>query len=294
MKKITLMTLVLSILITITDAQIPNNGFENWTNMGTYSNPDLWSCLNDTTALANIFTCEIGTPGNPGNYYLKLTSKTVAGFGVVPGVAVSGIINPTTMQPESGFAYNLRSANFTGKWQHMIFGTSQGFIDIQLTRWDVPSQARVLVASKHYNLTGMSMSWNTFSIPLTYIDGNYPDSCIITLSASGSTPANDDYLWVDDLAFTGSVPVGISELNSNSSIIIYPNPAMDVVTLEINKASYEDMELTIYTSAGKLVKSELLKHQQHQLNVADLSNGIYTITIQTKHWKKNQQLIIQR
>ena len=294
MKKITIFITIFIAITIKTNAQIPNNGFEDWTNMGSYYNPDLWSCLNDTTALASTFTCEKGTPGNPGNYYLKLTSKTVAGFGVVPGVAVSGIINPATMEPESGFAYSLRSANLTGKWQHMIFGTSQGFIDVQLTRWDVPTLTRVVVASKHYNLTGMSMSWNTFTIPLTYVDGNYPDSCIITLSASGSSPTNDDYLWVDNLSFSGSVPVGISEMNISNITSIYPNPASDVVTLEINNASYEDMELTIYTTAGVLVKSELLKYNQQQINVADLSNGIYTVTLQSKNWKENQQLIIQR
>ena len=138
------------------------------------------------------------------------------------------------------------------------------------------------------------MSWNTFTIPLTYVDGNYPDSCIITLSASGSSPTNDDYLWVDNLSFSGSVPVGISEMNISNITSIYPNPASDVVTLEINNASYEDMELTIYTTTGVLVKSELLKYNQQQINVADLSNGIYTVTLQSKNWKENQQLIIQR
>ena len=43
-----------------------------------------------------VYTCVKGTPGNPGTSYLKLVSKTVAGFGVVPGVAVCGTINETS------------------------------------------------------------------------------------------------------------------------------------------------------------------------------------------------------
>ena len=43
-----------------------------------------------------VYTCVKGTPGNPGTSYLKLVSKTVTGFGVVPGVAVCGTINETS------------------------------------------------------------------------------------------------------------------------------------------------------------------------------------------------------
>lgn len=188
------LSIFLSFAFLITKAQIPNSGFETWTSMGSYNNPDSWSCLNDMTASMSVFTCVKGTPGNPGTAYIKLTSKTVAGMGVMPGIAVSGTFDQSTLEPLSGFAFNERPANLTGKWQHMIFGNSQGYIDIQLTRWDGNMQMRFPVATAHFVLTGMAMGWSNFSIPLTYIDGNNPDSCIITLSASGNTPANNDYL----------------------------------------------------------------------------------------------------
>ena len=49
---------------------IPNNGFENWTSMGTYNNPDNWASLNDLTATMNTFTCVKGTPGVVGTMEL--------------------------------------------------------------------------------------------------------------------------------------------------------------------------------------------------------------------------------
>ena len=77
MKKINFTLFILIALAVNVFAQIPNNGFENWTNMGSYYNPVSWACLNDETASAGVFTCERGTPGDPGNYFLKLTSKPV-------------------------------------------------------------------------------------------------------------------------------------------------------------------------------------------------------------------------
>ena len=39
-------------MITNSYAQtIANNGFEDWTSMGAYNNPDSWTSLNDMTAL---------------------------------------------------------------------------------------------------------------------------------------------------------------------------------------------------------------------------------------------------
>ena len=129
MKKNIFTLIVLIALAIRTFAQIPNNGFENWTSMGNYSIPNSWGCLNDMTASKGIYTCEKGTPGDPGNYYLKLTSKTVTGSGVVPGIAVCGTLDQTTKKPLKGFAFNQRPVSLTGNWQYMVFGSIQGYIE---------------------------------------------------------------------------------------------------------------------------------------------------------------------
>ena len=190
-------------------ADIPNTDFENWTSSVSYDIPGSWDNLNNTTAGSSIYTSEKGTPGAggvAGTYFIKLTSKTVPGQGVVPGIAVSGTLDKITLQPKKGFAFNQRPANITGNWQYMKYGTSAGFIDVQLTRWDVNSKTRINVASVHNVLSGMKMSWKAFTIPLVYVDNdNYPDSCIITLSASGSVPTTKDFLYIDNLSFTGTI-----------------------------------------------------------------------------------------
>jgi hypothetical protein len=189
---------------TITNAQntIPNNGFENWTSMGTYNNPEAWSCLNDMTATMSTYTCLKGTPGSVGSAYLKLSSKTVTGLGVVPGIAVCGTIDAVTMQPTSGFAFSIRPQSFTGKWQYMASGADQGFIGVALTKWNTTSMMRDTVAYAYQALSGMAMSWANFTIPMTYMNGDDPDSCIIILSASRANnvaAVAGSYLYVDEL-----------------------------------------------------------------------------------------------
>lgn len=94
-------------------------------------------------------------------------------------------------------------ANFTGKWQHMIYGSSQGSIQVTLTRWDSGMGMRMpKLLQGNVTLSGMAITWANFTIPLTYTDGNNPGFCIIVMKASGSNPTNNDYLWVDNLAFS--------------------------------------------------------------------------------------------
>lgn len=260
-------------------AQIPNNGFESWTNVGTYDNPDSWSTLNSITVSASTFTCSKGTPGNPGSSYLKLVSKSVTGMGIQPGIAFSGNFNPTTLIPTSGFPFAQRPANFTGSWQHMIYGTSQGFVDVQLTRWDANMNMRMVVATAHKDLTGMAMSWSNFTIPFTYTDGNNPDTCMITLSASGAAPTANDYLYVDNLAFTGTV-AAITE-NEISKIKLYPNPAAEAIAIELNELKSKTISFEIFDMQGKKIKSVSELKENKYLDIAALATGNYWLQIVT-------------
>src|ERR1035437_2474394 len=158
MKKIIYILTALMFVFTISRAQtIPNAGFETWTSMTGYDLPTGWDNLNTKTNSMSMYTCTKGTPGDPGTAYLKLTSKTI-GANVVPGITVCGVLDTTTMQPVSGFAYNMRPLHFTGNWQHMIFGSSQGSVSAVLTRWDNATSQRVTVATANQTLAGMAMS----------------------------------------------------------------------------------------------------------------------------------------
>ena len=254
MKKIIGSLVLISGVLMSAHAQIPNAGFENWTTVSTYENPDGWATLNDYTTAASVYTATKGTPGSPGNSYLKLTSKMV-GAAVVNGVAVSGVMNPATQQPISGFAFNQQPASFTGKWQHMIYGSSQGSINVQLTRWDAGTNSRVVVATANQVLSGMAMSWANFSIPFVYTDSQTPDSCLIVMKASGSNPTNLDYLWVDNLAFSGNV-AGLNSQSLFGAFEVYPNPSADGFKVTLNSKESQPVTIELVSNSGTVLYSQ--------------------------------------
>jgi hypothetical protein len=88
--------------------------------------------------------------------------------------------------------------------------------------------------------------------------------------------------------------VGITENTVEKQINVYPNPASDIVTLNIEDRNNEDLIINIYNVIGTLVKTETLKYNNIQVNIGDLSNGVYLLTVKSKNLTANQRLIIQR
>ncbi len=254
MKKLIYLILSLTFSGAITKAQIPNGDFETWTSMGSYNNPNSWDCFNNMTTSMNTYTCVKGTPGAVGTAYLKLTSKSVTGMGVMPGVAVCGTIDMSTLMPSGGFAYTDRPQSMTGKWQYMASGSDQGFISAFFTKWNSGTMMHDTVAYAMHALSGMAMSWANFTIPISYVNGDSPDSAIIILSASGSSPVANSYLYVDNLAFAGTV-LGISNSNIETKISIFPNPASDKVILDLSSLKAGKVSVAIFDVAGRQLKT---------------------------------------
>lgn len=296
MKKTILSIVAVAFTSTSLFAQIPNNGFENWTSMGTYSNPNGWDQLNNMTTGMGIYTCTKGTPGSVGTAYLKLVSKTV-GSTVVPGVAVSGLIDVAAMKPKSGFPFTGQPQKLTGSWQYMASGADAGFVAVILTKWNSTLMMRDTIAKAKQVLSGMAMSWATFNISLTYKSSALPDSAIIVLSASGTTPVANSYLYADNLSFVGSV-AGINTIdNYVSNIVAYPNPSSENISVELNAQNPSHINLQLVDITGKSiyeVNSGVIQGSyKHTINTTTIAKGIYFLKVTANNATEVKKIVIQ-
>ena len=289
-------TQIFSVKISMAQNTIPNNGFETWNSMGSYTNPDGWATMNNSTELAGIYTATKGTPGNPGSSYLKLTSKTINSV-VVNGIAVCGRLDSMTMMPLSGFAYSDRPQNFTGKYQHMIFGNSQGSISVTLTKWNSSSGQRDIVATANKTLSGMAMSWSSFTINFIYQRVDFPDSCMIVLKASGSNPTEDDYLWVDNLAFSGTVSGIESSISSQNNMVIYPNPSNTDFFIELNFNCRQQTTIELADLNGKTILAKdvgVLQGESRQtMDISGIAKGFYFVKIITPSGTEVRKIVVE-
>lgn len=79
----------------------------------------------------------------------------------------------------------------------------------------------------------------------------------------------------------GCSTVGIKDLyrNFQEYIYVYPNPASDVLHLNITQVTPRDLKCEIYNQNGQLVKAVSQLDFQNTINLADLANGIYVVKV---------------
>jgi hypothetical protein len=267
-------------------AQIPNAGFETWSNTGGFNTPQDWDNLNSMTASASVYTCTKGTPGSPGTSYLKLISKAVSGMGVMPGIAVSGMLDMDTYKPKSGFAYSARPASLTGKWQYMATGADQGYIAIYLTRWNATMSMRDTIGKARKMLPGMAMSWATFTLPVVYSSQEFPDSCSIVFSASGNTPVATSYLYIDNLSFSGVVTAN-KEIETQTVLKVWPSPVTDKLNFDVQSLLGKLEQIRLLNLAGQAVEQVSIPVEGvGSVDMRKYGKGVYFLEIQTAN-KRN-------
>ncbi|MCF8296438.1 MAG: T9SS type A sorting domain-containing protein [Saprospiraceae bacterium] len=77
---------------------------------------------------------------------------------------------------------------------------------------------------------------------------------------------------------------GINYKNNNSSISIIPNPANTQLKIKLeNFSSSKDLDILIFNSLGKLVKTKFIKSSPKFLDVSDLPQGLYIVAIKREN-----------
>lgn len=279
-------------------AQIPNGGFEAWDTSVTpaYLSPKNWDNLNATTSVASVYTCQRDSPSVGLNYYVKLISKTTP-LGVAPGVIVSGKIDVSTSSAKSGFPYTGRPKSLIGEWQYMASGADQGHVAILLTKWNLTKLKRDTISFTDHLLVGMEMSWKPFTIDLKYQLAGNPDSAIIVLSSSGATAVAGSYLYVDTLAFKGSV-LGAPVMASAPALLsIYPNPATESATIVYSSSNEQVVNISISDVNGRVLKTINTTAAQGEnkttIQTSGFAPGVYFIRLATETGTEEKKLIIQ-
>jgi hypothetical protein len=121
------------------------------------------------------------------------------------------------------------------------------------------------------------------------------DGAAITVVASGFLNPGDNSngeafgLWValasgGDLVELPSVTAGVTDLIVKDDVAAYPNPAANFLNVQFSIVEDADVTVEIYDMLGSRVMAEqvLTKSNQlenHRMNVSDLTNGLYFVTI---------------
>ena len=98
--------------------------------------------------------------------------------------------------------------------------------------------------------------------------------------SDGNFYINQGFIQADSWQF-----VSVEEdANTDEAISIYPNPAVDQLTVEITKNG-SGFRLTVFDYAGKLVQDSQFLGLRQTLNISQWSSGLYFVVLTNKEGK---------
>ena len=75
------------------------------------------------------------------------------------------------------------------------------------------------------------------------------------------------------------VTVGIKERKEVLNVFIYPNPAHEYIDIQFTRCDFQTKELLLSDITGKIIKTQNLNHATVRINLSDLAQGMYFLTI---------------
>ena len=131
--------------------------------------------------------------------------------------------------------------------------------------------------------------WQFIEIPLAITSGGFKIG-FEAIAAGGNGVYLDDFRVFDE-----TVDVKEHELTA-ALVDIFPNPASSFFNLNLNLPESADVNLTLCTIEGKVIKSNVSRNmmpgKQHiTMDVSDLNPGIYLVSVQVDDKLINQKLI---
>ncbi len=306
MKKI-LILLLLFVTFNSKAQVLPNGGFENWTNLLFFYEPQGYVTSNYASLLlgssglprANVFRST--SKKNSGTYSAKLESYAVntGDTSGVPGIMLTGSIDLNNATISPGFAYNNKPTELRGFYNYALGNRlDSAIVTVVFTKYDPFSagQLNIVGIGLTYLSENVSSGMQAFSTPIIYIQEETPDTAIILIGTSSTFSGELDstalanapvgsILYIDDLSFFGSA-VGIEKVDDLLAAQVYPNPATENIKVKFYIADNSSASIELFSIDGKLVYSEnreLSKgNQVLNIDFDNYVNGTYQLRIQTE------------
>lgn len=92
---------------------------------------------------------------------------------------------------------------------------------------------------------------------------------------------------------TVSACTGINEINSASTVLVYPNPATSVFNVVITDVNTQSV-IEITDAIGRILVTNNLTQFNNEINISNLEQGIYTYRIINKNGLVNQGKIVKQ
>lgn len=315
MKK--LLFISLTLLVLQTKAQIINPGFETWSNdlaVPTAMNPNAgngtwgwwdFNVFNNSFVGSSPVTVMRSDTAHGGQYSARIETKvfTSTSYGIyqtwgIPyighnysdtlGILFNGNLNEAGSPSfKPGWACSQKIAQFSFWYLYKPNGVDTAECRVLLHQSGTPVAGAIFKTN-----VATGSTWQQATMNLIYVSGLTPDTLYIHFSSSSldKNPKPGSVMWIDDVSVT--LVTGVEENEHSALVSVYPNPANDLLYVEI-AGEKAPASLLLYDTNGKLVLSETIK-ERTRINTQTMSEGIYTMRIISDQKVYNKKVMIVR
>ncbi|MFZ4520601.1 MAG: hypothetical protein ACOYNC_02785 [Bacteroidales bacterium] len=284
--------IISGILLTVTSLTgqtvIPNPGFENWTNFGSYTDPTGWDTPNNELMAIPFFGISVVTKSTDhhgaGSFSAKLETKHLALPPLdVPGFMTCGNLTidltAGTYIVSGGIPLLDMPTHLKGFYKYIPKGGDSCVIGIGLTRRNgsVTDTVGVGVFSTKDTIS----DWTPFSAWINYISPDTPDTMnIIAISTAQEIMTVGTILYVDDLYL--DYTVGYDKTNPAAGITTYNDRETSRLMIFCDFINPEATEIKLFSMTGNEIRNQKggsVKRDRFEIPYSGLSKGIYVLEI---------------
>ena len=259
-------------------AQIPNGDFEQWTN----NDPDGW-WVNNILAQPTVTR---SSDAYSGTYAAKgevISSNT----GILQPLLLSGQIGA------HGIPVSERYSNFVGYYK--LIQVSNENLSVLVAMFK-NGQGIGVGGNQFYGAT----SYTEFTVPISYITSDIPDSCQISFTIGNNNgPINSGTVfYIDAISFQGT-QTSVDEATVTTSFKLdqnFPNPFNPTTIIKYSIPKISSVSLKIYDILGNEVETLVDKelpagNYEATFNAANLSSGIYFYHLQAEAFSETKKML---
>lgn len=257
---------------------VPNPDFEDWTN----GEPDQWITNN---APPQVFTISSTTDAHTGQYAAHGLVFNLGGTLYAPFLGSNNGAG-------TGFPVTLDYSTFQFWYKATLVGGDA--FAVTMVMYD---SSGTPIGSADIAITASVSSYVLLSLPVTYLPGTVPVTCIIQMIAHDPTGVSNGHdgteFFVDDIELSGSVSLAGSPPPVN--YLVYPNPANERVRVQLDN-SVGRLNWVLSDAEGRIVDENsspdpVPAHSFFDISIDRFPAGIYFLYLQSEGGTIRKRLV---
>lgn len=268
--------------------EIPNGGFEDWVNTGTYFEPYYWNTFNILSEFGCSDFIRPDSQAAAGKVCARIATLSCFSVDLNLRDTLAGVLFAGERDAAPGFPCNTRPTAF--RFQYRYFPSPGDTAVFALVFRKIRGTRQEDIGIAFLEVSDTVRNWTAANVPVWWKTAEIPDTVQVVISSSKAVIANrkprqpGSVLWVDEVQT--DVPIWRQPQTNvsqpDAAFFVYPNPAAE--TLFLSEPPGSEGSFMLRDSRGVVVRMarQLPDHAtnpihsaRRQLDLSGLSPGLY-------------------